>query len=396
MPRAYPHSHLRQGELIGFSVKKRSGEPHYFAYFRDRLGKRLERDTGQTGQIKAVESARAIIDKEYAIFDPTQEEPNWDDVIARLKARMASGGIRGTTIGYYAKLIRSLRTIYPESTGPHDITSRMAADFRDQMMSVCKGKEKKKPRSAHYVAGVINGLSALWRKWLMEDLKLAESNPWEKVDPPKTDKLPVKTISDEQIKHFFGWIQERFDNWALPQLFLQVKAQTGCRLMDLCSLRSEQLRDGRLIFPADLTKGRKERRVPLLPELYEALLTIKGDTHLWQRHPAELREKLIARNWPTHQLKEEFSPVRLHAWFETLFADYRTANPDRPPITSHLFRKTAFTKAWAAGIDPRRASIAIGCNIDTMMKHYVHMDEQEVTDDVFAQLNGPKTPKNKE
>jgi hypothetical protein len=56
-----------------------------------------------------------------------------------------------------------------------------------------------------------------------------------------------------------------------------------------------------------------------------------------------------------------------------------------------MFRKTAFTKAWAAGIDPRKASIAIGCNVDTMMKHYVQMDEQEVTDDVFAQLNAQPT-----
>lgn len=56
-----------------------------------------------------------------------------------------------------------------------------------------------------------------------------------------------------------------------------------------------------------------------------------------------------------------------------------------------MFRKTAFTKAWAAGIDPRKASIAIGCNVDTMMKHYVQMDEQEVTDDVFAQLNAQQT-----
>jgi integrase len=392
MPRSYPHSHLSQGELVGFSVKKRPGDAHYFAYFRDRDGKRLERDTGQTGQIKAVECARALIDKEYEIFDPTHEEVVWDDVLARLRVRLATGGIRGTTIGYYEKVLRSLRTVYPESTGPTDITARQAAAFRDKMMTVCKGE---KPRSAHYVAGVINGLSALWRKWLVEDLKLATSNPWEKVEPPKADKISVKTMSDDQIQHFFAWITERFGEWPLPNLFLRVKAQTGCRLMDLCSLRSEQLREGRIIFPADLTKGRKERRVPLPTELYDALEAIKGEAYLWQRHPTELKAKLVARNWPSHQLNPEFSPQRLYSWFETLFTDYRIANPDRPRITSHMFRKTAFTKAWAAGIDPRKASIAIGCNVDTMMKHYVQMDEQEVTDEVFMQLNKPRASNTK-
>src|SRR5437660_9256820 len=135
MPRSYPHSHLSQGELIGFSVKKRPGDAHYFAYFRDRSGKRLERDTGQTGQIKAVECTRAIIDKEYEIFEPGQEEIVWDDVFARLRKRLATGGIRGTTIGYYEKVLRSLLTVYPESKGPTDITARQAAAFRDKMMT---------------------------------------------------------------------------------------------------------------------------------------------------------------------------------------------------------------------------------------------------------------------
>ena len=39
-------------------------------------------------------------------------------------------------------------------------------------------------------------------------------------------------------------------------------------------------------------------------------------------------------------------------------------------------------------MDARRASIAYGCNVHTLMKHYGLLDEQAVTDDVFAQVNG--------
>ena len=84
-------------------------------------------------------------------------------------------------------------------------------------------------------------------------------------------------------------------------------------------------------------------------------------------------------------------PQRLYLWIETLFADYRNAHKDRPTLTRHMFRKRAFTMAWEAGVDPRRASIAYGCSVDTLMRHYVSLDEHQVTDDVFGQVHGKKS-----
>jgi integrase len=143
------------------------------------------------------------------------------------------------------------------------------------------------------------------------------------------------------------------------------------------------------VFPADLTKGRRERAVPLTPDLYASLDAAKGATWLWESYPAGLKTALAAKGFPTHQLNPAFSPRRLYFWVEALFSDFQAAHPDGPRLTSHMFRKRAFTRAWNAGIDPRRAAIAIGCNVDTMMQHYVGLDEQEVTDDVFSRLNPP-------
>jgi integrase len=223
---------------------------------------------------------------------------------------------------------------------------------------------------------------------LKDELKIVPGNPWQGITPPKTDKLKIKFATDEQIEQFYKWIAERFGDWPFPKLFLSTKAYTGCRLMDLCALGSAQLRDARLVFPSDLTKGRKERAVPLPKDLYAALDAFKGDTWLWENYLPGLKEALKAKGWPTHQLIDEFKPIRLYYWVETLFADYRKAHKDRPLLTTHMFRKRAFTMAWNAGIDPRRAAIAYGCNVDTLMRHYVSMDEQQVTDDVFAQMNG--------
>lgn len=82
----------------------------------------------------------------------------------------------------------------------------------------------------------------------------------------------------------------------------------------------------------------------------------------------------------------EFSAKRMVAWVMTVFADFNADHPNGPHLKSHQLRKRAFTASWNAKIDPRKAAIAIGCNVDTMMKHYVALDEQATTDEVFERL----------
>jgi integrase len=388
MPRAYSHSHLVNGHLVGFSVKHFAHIPTYLACFRSLDGKRLQRDTNQMKIGQAIEAARAIIEKEYAPPVAVVKQTTWEETVERLKKRLATSGNRTSTLAYYLKLIRLVRAMYKVSVGPGDINPGMAAAWRDVMMT--RPSRRKKPASAHYVRSLLTGLSALWQKWFMDDLKILSGNPWQDVELPKADKVPVKFATDEQVQHLFNWVEDRLGAWAFPKLFLTTKAHTACRLLDVCSLKSSQLQEGRLVFPADVTKGRKERKVKLPDELFAALETFKGETYLWEHYPAGLKAAIRAKGWPTHQLKGEFSPQRLYSWVETLFADYRKAHPDRPVLTTHMFRKRAFTKARAAGIPESDLSVAFGCHLDTARKHYIAIDEQEVTDGVFDKLIGTK------
>ena len=126
--------------------------------------------------------------------------------------------------------------------------------------------------------------------------------------------------------------------------------------------------------------------MPMPDDLFAAVDAFKGKSWLWENYLPGLRAALTAKGFPTHQMNEEFAPHRLYFWIETLFSDYRKANTNQPILTSHMFRKRAFTKAWQAGIDVRQASIAYGCNVDTMMNHYIALDEQQITDEVFARM----------
>jgi integrase len=204
-----------------------------------------------------MEAARLIIEKGFAPPEVRPDRASWDETVERLKGRLATAGVRKPTVEYYMKCIRLVRGL---TNGPADITPGLASAWRDKMMTTVN--RRKKLPSAHYVAGLIGAMSALWGKWLMDDLKIVTGNPWPDVAPPKADKLPVKYATDELIEPFYAWVAERFGDRPFPKLFLLAKAYTGCRLMDLCSLKAGQLRGGRLVVPPDLTKGRKERAVP--------------------------------------------------------------------------------------------------------------------------------------
>src|ERR1700722_18495366 len=133
MARAYPPSPLWNGQLVGFNVKRRGNAPTYFAYFRSPDGRRLERDTNQTGMIRAVAAARAIIEQEYAPAPLAADKISWDDAVGRLKGRLATAGTRESTLGYYLKLMRRVREMYGPTFGPVDISPGMAAAWRDRM-----------------------------------------------------------------------------------------------------------------------------------------------------------------------------------------------------------------------------------------------------------------------
>lgn len=393
MARSAPFAHTSHGRLVGYSLIKRKNDATYTVYFRAPNDDRRKRDTSQTGMERAKLAATAIIDEVYAPVLQAVRVVTWDEAAKKIAETAAADGLRSPSVAYYLKLIRYIHKMYPTSDGPANISESMAETWK-KTFSTTPTRRKKFP-SQHTVFSMVRGFSALWQNWFIDKLGICTGNPWQRVEPPKTDKIEVKVIDDETLVHFLNWLDERFRGWSLPRLFVETKAVTGCRLMDLCSIESSQLRDGRLHFRPHQTKGRKARSVLLPEDLYRRLEVIAGGTYLWESYPAGLKAAVEKMKQPTHRIKSDFVPARLYHWVTTLFLDYGEANPDKPKIHSHQLRKRAFTAAWQNNVDPRKAAIAYGCNVDTLMKHYVALDEQAVTDEVTKQLAGALTPKPK-
>jgi integrase len=391
MPRSYPMAATINGKHVGFGLKKPGNEPTYAVFYRSVDGRRQKRDTKQTSIERAREAAVAILTEVHAPSNSAVETVSWDEALKRMKEKAAAEGRRGPTIDYYCKLIRRIRSFYSVTKGPADISESMAETWKKTFATTLT--RRKRLPSQHTVFSLVRGYSALWQNWFVDGLGICPGNPWQDVEPPKTDKVEVRVIEDETLTHFLDWLDKRFSGWELPRLFIETKAVTGCRLMDLCAVESSQLRDGRLHFRPEQTKGRKARSVLLPGSLYAKLEAMKGPKYLWESYPTGLIEAVRKMGCPVHRIKPDFVAKRLYHWVETLFIDYRDENPDRPLIHSHQLRKRAFTAAWKNNIDPRKAAIAYGCNVDTVMKHYVNLDEQEITDEVTNLLAGTLAPK---
>jgi integrase len=409
---------LADGRRVKFTVAHRSGEPHYFVYFRGLNGRRLERSTKEDSRKRAVEAAVQIIKEEYNPR-PSGEGVTWDEATAAMVRAMKANNNRPSTIEDYLDTIKILRRFFPASRGPGDITPKLAKEFKAEYLDRKYTRRKPKPvpppaqpgqgkrrgpkpkprpepvahtRKPRTLEARIRKLRVIWGRWFIKESEYLKENPWEAVALPKLEKLSPRYLKAEEITAFFNWLSARWQGWRLPVLFFTVKSFLGNRILELCCLRSEQLEEGRIVFPADKVKGRKERKALLPPDVYAELKALAGPTFVWEVFPAQLLERLKALGKPCRNVKPDFSPSRLKWWLQDEIADYCEAHPEVKRFSAHAFRKRAMTEAWRLDISLDKAAVAFGCNPSTMRAHYIAMEETEVADEVLSAIAGAVKP----
>src|SRR5206468_8214134 len=94
-----------------------------------------------------------------------------------------------------------------------------------------------------------------------------------------------------------------------------------------------------------------------------------------------------------HRQNEEFAPKRLYSWVVQLMQGYQTATGR--DLSSHDFRRAAFTRAAEEDIHPKRAAVAFDVTPETMMKYYTATEKKQTSDDVRGDLAGRLLPKPK-
>jgi integrase len=352
---------------------------------------RAGRSTGRIKKADAIEEAHRIILEDYGQVAPTADRMPWEEARAKLKEAMLADGKRERTVRAYLETLKRLEELFPLAKGPADISDRMAADFKTKYANghytkkrnVKEGEKapayKRRPETLDSRLRMLKATFGWFKK-----LGLVEENPFKEVTLPELDDHDVKFVRKEDVTDFFAWLKERYPGWGMPRLFFSVKALTGCRLEDVCSLRSNQLRDGRLVFAADITKNRSERYAILPAELYAELDCYKGSTFLWERYPAELIEANKAKGYPVHRQNPEFTPNRLYLWVLQLMGYYHKSTGRH--LRSHDFRRAAFTRAAEKDIHPKRAAVAFDVTPETMLRYYTATEKKKTADEVLTNL----------
>lgn len=393
---------LTSGERVRYAFVERTdaGTKSYYVRFKEPGGKRVLRSTGSRTKPQAVEAAHRIILEEYRQIAPSSDRVPWDAAKARLREALETNGKRPATVTGYLETLDKLIALFPLALGPSDVTDRMAADFKTRY---AKGRFSRKrklragevapdyARRAKSLHSRIRTLKAVFG-WF-EKIRLVDANPFAGVDPPALDRHEVKFVREGDVGDFFAWLDAQYPGWRMPALFFAVKALTGCRLADLCSLKSAQLQDGRVVFPADATKNRSERYAVLPPDVFAELLAYRGPTWVWERYPAELRAVIAGKGAPTHRLNPQFGTRRLYLWVVALMQDYQKKTGR--DLSSHDFRKAAFTRAAEADVHPKRAAVAFDVTPETMMKYYTATEKKATADEVLGGLADKLVPKKK-
>lgn len=370
---------LPNGEKVRFSLKKRAGSPYYFVCFRDGDGRRREMTTSRKAKHSAEEAAAPII---RDVYTPRTAGMSWDDALPLMKEHMRAKNLRPGSIAQYEWAIGSLRKVFPDAEGPAAITPTMAQEY---MVKRSKATRFDKPVSPRTVEGNIGNLSIVFGHWFRDTLKIIKIDPFADVETPKYDKKPPRIISADESKAFFDWLKATW-NWRLPLLFLEVQAAIGCRNGELANAVTAGLKDGRIRFVSETTKGRKERACRLPPALFAELQAVAGPTYVFERFADELRKVHQKKGWSNHaKAVKGFKPHRLVDWLQDQARAYFDET-DAARFKLHNFRGTAMSKARMARVADSDAAIAFGCNPTTMRQHYHALDEVEIADDVFSRM----------
>jgi integrase len=358
---------LQDGRQIGANLKLRGKYLAIVFAHPTEPGKWIELSTGCESISDAQMEGAKIVLKYYSpTIAPNPKTATWETVLAEIESE---SDLRPRSLESYTSTVGIFRTFCPLSKGPGDVTPEIAKAFRVKYANTPYTRSPqpgatKRTRSAKTIENAIRRLSGLWRKLMP---KYVRENVWDTqyVKRPSVPKKVPTIPTEDDVSAFFSWFNGRFPGWDLPRLFLRVKAISGCRLNDLCQVRSDQFNPARqtITIRPDDDKTNRERIIPLPADLSLALDKIKGPTYLWEQYTQDAKKYR-----PGKRLKAEFTPFIFYNAMKAIFREFMRSGGK---LKSHGLRKRAITLMTMATQNVDQTAQAIGIDASTARKYYL-------------------------
>ncbi|MBA4190000.1 MAG: hypothetical protein C0467_18605 [Planctomycetaceae bacterium] len=362
---------LRDGREVGYSLKERTtkeGRVWRVVFRHPTEDKYCELSTSCSSKADAYSEVEKIILKAYTAGSVDPRKVTWAEAITELKALR----VRPKTLEAWLGAIKAF-TDTIATKGPSAVTQAEAQQFVNLYFKTPYKRSEHKDatfyrRTPQTVHIHVTKLKGLFSKQFRKLGFVGSDNPFERLDLPQIPTMAIRVTSDETLTKFFKWLETRYPGWRLPALFFETKAVAGCRLLDLCSVRSHHLNtlDNTLTINPDDEKTNTERIVPLPADLVKELNKAKGKTYLFEAYTTEQTRH---RRPHAKQVEHTFTPKLMKGAMAKLL--YRFTLQTGVSLKSHDFRKRAITRfAQATGsVDGIRE--AFNVNPATARKHYV-------------------------
>lgn len=381
---------LSDGRTVGASLKLR-GDVYCIQFpHPTEKGKYVEKSTGFTTINDAQTEGAKIILRHYSpTIAPDPKTATWETIVADLAA---DSHLRERSLEVYTSMLNVFRRYVPDSKGPGDVTEEIAKAFlkkyaSDGFKRGHASDAKKYPRSKKTVENAVRRLSALWEKMKP---KYVATNPWEHVKRPTVPKTLPSVPTEDEVTKFFNWLETRHPGWALPRLFVEVKALSGCRLNDLAQLRTDQFdaKGQTITIQPHQDKTHRERKIPLPADLAAVLDTAKGETYLWEKY---LEESRTHRPSKKTKKRTEFTPELMYHGMQNIFREYAEAGGK---LRSHGLRKRAITLMTLATQNVDQTAEAIGIDAQTARKYYLDAKKAFGGNDLLKKMAAILRPQN--
>jgi hypothetical protein len=378
---------------VGYSSTERNG--YLGVRFVDGDGKRIEKmtDCKRKDATFHIEAAKLIV-KAFAKSNPDPKTATWADALD--KVEQTAPDLRPDTMVAYRNAVRVMVATLQDdglaTASPAEITSAVATRFTRVWLAGTFTRSKASDaktykRKPTTLAFYIRNLSAVWKQFV--ELGFVTDNPWKTVRKPNVDKVRKHVPTEEEVNQFFAWVRGRYPTWERLHALLELKAFSGSRSIDVCQLRSDQLRDGRVVWDASQVKQREGRAVYLPEDLFNTLRRLAGPDFLWEHFPADLAAYRPSKNRPS----VEFDPKTVFWVMNNVFREYVEAHPNRPNLTPHALRRRAITVVTGQTQSVDATAQAIGLHPATARKYYLDAQKAFDSDDVFRKAAEALRPK---